>query len=385
MSRRRGSIATKGGRFYAVVDLGRDANGKRRRKWSKGYATEREADAELVALLHALDEGEPVDTSKMRLRDFLEQRWLPIVAPDLSPSTRDTYRHIIAGHIGPDPVAGERLDKLDPTKLDAFYVRLRETGGRRGQGLAPKTIQNVHALLSSALGFAADKGLIPRNPASRAKRPKGEEEPNTPPPWTASEVRAFLAHVDGDRLEGLWWTLVTTGMRRSEVLGLGWGDVDLDRASMSITHTVVRGPEGVVRRRQTKSRTSRRSVALDSQTVARLRDHRRRQLEERLAWGEGYQDLGMVFAREDGTLLRPSWVSRRFDLLRDEAGLPRIRLHDVRHTWATLALLAGVPMKVVQERLGHASITITMDRYSHLLEGLDRDAAETVTRAILEG
>lgn len=381
MSRRRGSIASKGGKFYAVVDLGRDANGKRRRKWSKGFTDEKDADRELTRLLHSLDEGEPVDTSKMPLRAFLETRWLPIIDSRLSPSTRATYRHIISGHIGDDPIARERLDKLDATKLDAFYQRLRQTGGKAKTGLAAKTVQNVHGLISSALGFAVDKGLLNRNPAERAERPKAGE-PDTPAPWTAAEVRAFLDHVADDRLEALWWMLVTTGMRRSEMLGLGWSDVDLDRGSASITHTVIRGPEGIVRRRDTKTRTSRRHVALDGQTVAKLKDHRKRQLEDRLAWGEGYQDSGVVFTREDGSLLRPTMVSRRFDALRGEAGLPRIRLHDVRHTWATLALSNGVPMKVVQERLGHASISITMDRYSHVLEGLDRDAAETVTRAI---
>ncbi len=384
VSRRRGSITRKGNKFYAIVDLGRGPDGKRRRKWSKGFETHAEADAELIGLLHSLDEGEPIDTSKMGLRAFLEERWLPIISSELSPSTRDNYGHVIRGHIGPDPIAKERLDKIDATKLDAFYLRLRESGGRRNQGLAPKTIANVHALLSSAFSFAVDKDLISRNPARRARRPKPDEA-DIPPPWTAAQLRTFLDHVGGDRLESMWWVLATTGMRRSEVLGLAWSDVDLDRGSLSVTHTVVRGPEGLVRRRGTKTRTSRRHVALDGQTVAKLREHRRRQLEERLAWGEGYADIGVVFTREDGSLLRPDWVSRRFEALRVEAGLSHIRLHDVRHTWATLALSAGVPMKVVQERLGHASIAITMDRYSHVLEGLDRDAAETVTATIFSG
>ncbi len=380
----RGTIATKGAKFYAVVDLGRDANGRRRRKWSRGFDDRKDAVVELTTLLHALDEGETVDTSKMPLRAFLKDRWLPIIDARLSPSTQSTYRHIISGHIGTDQIAFERLDKIDATKLDAFYMRLRTTGGRKGSGLAPKTVQNVHGLISSALSFAVDKGLLSRNPAERAERPQAGD-PDTPPPWTAADMRTFLSHVEGDRLEALWWTVATTGMRRSELLGLSWSDVDLDRRSLSITHTVVKGPEGVVRRRDTKTRTSKRHVSLDAATVAQLRDHRRRQLEERIAWGEGYQNSNLVFGREDGTLLRPTWVSRRFDKLVSEAGCPRIRLHDVRHTWATLALVNGVPMKVVSERLGHSSIQITMDRYSHMLEGLDRDAAETVAAAILGG
>lgn len=382
MSRRRGTITRKGGKFYAVVDLGRDETGRRRRKWSRGFTTEKEADKALVALLAAIDDGETVTTSRMPLRRFLEDRWLPIIEGRLSPSTRDVYRHIIAGHVGGDPIAGERLDKIDATKLDAFYMRLRTEGGRKGEGLAPKTVRNVHGLLSSAFSFAVDKGLINRNPCERAERPE-TGEPETPDPWSADQLRVFLDHVSGDRLEALWWMLATTGMRRSEVLGLSWSDVDLERGSLSITHTVVRGPEGVVRRRDTKTRTSRRHVSLDATTVAKLRDHRKRQLEERIAWGEGYQEHNLVFCREDGSLLNPTWTSRRFETLRKAAGCPRLRLHDLRHTWATLALINGVPMKVVSERLGHSSIQITMDRYSHLVEGLDRDAAETVARAII--
>lgn len=385
MSRRRGSITTKGGKFYAIVDLGRDETGNRRRHWSKGFETEGEADVALTELLHSLDQGDTIITSKMPLGKFLNDRWLPIISPELSPSTRDNYGAIIRGHIGKDPIALERLDQIDPTKLDAFYVRLRRSGGKAKTGLAPKTVANVHALLSSAFTFAVEKDLLTKNPAKRAKRPKADEEPDTPTPWSAKQVRAFLEHVDEDRLVALWWMLATTGMRRSEVLGIGWADVDFDRGSVAITHTVVKGPEGVVRRRQTKTKSSRRRIALDGQTVANLKEHRKRQLEERLAWGEGYTDLGVVFTREDGTLLRPVWVTRRFEVLRSDAKLPRIRLHDIRHTWATLALVSGVPMKVVQERLGHSSVTITSDLYSHIVEGLDRDAAETVTRSILGG
>lgn len=230
-----------------------------------------------------------------------------------------------------------------------------------------------------------DKGLLTKNPARLAKRPKADEDPDTPTPWSAAEVRTFLEHVSDDRLEALWWMLATTGMRRSEALGIGWSNVDIKAGSVAITHAVVKGPEGVVRQRRTKTKSSKRRIALDGQTVAKLREHRLRQLEERVAWGEGYTDMGVVFTREDGTLIRPVWVTRRFEVLRTEAGLPRIRLHDLRHTWATLALVAGVPMKIVQERLGHSSITITSDLYSHIVEGLDRDAAEKVTRSILGG
>ena len=380
-ARRRGHVAEKGGRFYAVVDLGRDElTRKRRRKWSIGFPTAKEADAELVRLLAALDTGERVDPTKMTLGAFMLDRWLPIVEPDLSPSTQKTYRVITEAHVVPY-IGHHRLDRLDATTIDRLYATLRESGGRQGRGLAPKTIRNVHGVLSSALTFAVKKGLIVRNPVERAEAPSvGRSE--TPSPWDTGELRAFVLGAEADRVAALWRLLATTGMRRSEALGLGWSAVDLDRASLAITHTVVEGEGGPIRREATKTRSSRRRVALDAGTVSALREHRLRQLEERLAWGAAYQDLGLVFAREDGSLIRPSYVSRRFDRLVQDLGLRRVRLHDIRHSWASVALLNGVPMKVVQERLGHSSIQITMDLYSHVLEGLDRSAADTVATAV---
>jgi integrase len=157
---------------------------------------------------------------------------------------------------------------------------------------------------------------------------------------------------------------------------------DLDGGSVAVTHTVVEGSGGPELRRETKTTSSRRRLSLDEATLARLREHRRRQLTERLAWEGAYVDLDLVFCREDGSVLRPAWVSRRFERLRVESGARRIRFHDLRHTWATLALTSGVPLRVVMERLGHSSITITANVYSHVVEGLDRQAADLVAAAV---
>lgn len=378
----RGHIAEKGGRFYAVIDLGRDElSGRRRRRWSRGFTTWDEAEVERTRMLADRDRGERIDAARMTLGVFLAERWLPIIGDGLAPTTAAVYRVIVSAHIVPY-IGHVRLDRLDASMLDALYVKLRREGGRQQQGLSAKSVRNVHGVLSSALKFAERKGLIPRSPAERAETPSGGR-PETPEPWTAAELRTFLEHVEGDRLEALWWLVPFTGVRRSEALGLAWSDVELDRGGIAVTHTVTEGPGGPQRRRATKSRASRRRVSLGEGTVARLREHRLRQLEERLAWGEGYQDAGLVFCREDGSLLRPAWVSRRFEQLRAEAELRRIRFHDLRHAWASLAIEQGVPAKVIQERLGHASIAITMDVYGHLLEGLDRDAAATVEGAVL--
>jgi integrase len=187
-----------------------------------------------------------------------------------------------------------------------------------------------------------------------------------------------------DDLYAFWLLVTTTGMRRGELAGLRWADVDLEAGRLS-----VRQPRVVVanmpQASEPKTARGRRSLALDPVTVAALRRHRARQLEHKLAVGARYQDSGLVFTWLDGSPIHPLRFSRWFEQHARRAGLPRIRLHDLRHSYASAALAAGVPAKVISERLGHATIAVTMDIYSHVLPGLDREAADTVARLILGG
>lgn len=200
-----------------------------------------------------------------------------------------------------------------------------------------------------------------------------------PPPktWSAAELRAFLGSVAEDRLYPLWLLYATTGLRRGEALGLRWSSLDLAAARLSVREArVVAGADVIAS--TPKTEPGRRAVALDPASVAALRAHRKRQLEERLAWGPAYADEGYVFCREDGKPLHPDDVSKRFTAAVTAIDVPRITLHGLRHTWASLALSAGVSPKVVSERLGHASVGFTLDVYSHVLPGLQEDAASTV-------
>jgi integrase len=200
--------------------------------------------------------------------------------------------------------------------------------------------------------------------------------------WTPEQLGAFLRATSDDRLGALWLLLATTGLRRSEAVGLPWTAVDLMVARLAVVQTAVKAGPMTVLDATTKSNRSRRTVALDAGTVAVLKAHRARQFEERLAAGPAWTETGLVFVRENGTGLDPVWVSRRFDRLAADTGLPDIRLHDVRHSWATAALGAGVPLKVVSERLGHSSVSITADTYQHVIEGMDRQAASAVAGLI---
>jgi integrase len=187
--------------------------------------------------------------------------------------------------------------------------------------------------------------------------------------------------VGEERLYPLWVVLGSTGMRRGEALGARWQDVDLDAARWQVRRTLV-AIDHELRESTPKTDHGRRSVALDAGTVQILRDWRKRQLEERMAWGPAWTDTGRVFTREDGTDLHPERVSELFDRLVKRSKLPRLTVHGLRHTHATLALAAGVHPKVVQERLGHSSVAFTLDRYSHAIPAMQEDAAATVARLV---
>lgn len=267
---------------------------------------------------------------------------------------------------------------MQPIELNSLYAELLDHGGRYGQGLSPKTVRNVHGIIHKVLADAEKWGVVPRNVASVADPPKASKPAMKT--WTAKQARKFLDAVGGDSLAVMWRLLATTGMRRSEVLALAWPNVDLDRGTLAVRDVLTMvSNKPTLRSGATKSATSARTIALDSATITALKRHRKGQLQERIKAGPLWQDLDLVFCREDGSMLSPDWVTRRARRLAEDAGLPWVGLHSgLRHGWATWALQSGVPAKVVSERLGHSSIAITLDRYSHVIEGMDRSAAEAV-------
>jgi integrase len=254
--------------------------------------------------------------------------------------------------------------------------------GRNGKPLSARTVRYLHAIIHKSLADALKWGLVVRNVADAAEPPSAKAAKAPPPKtWSAAELRAFLKHVAEDRLYALWLTYATTGLRRGEALGIRWAALDLDAGQLSVrTERVVAA--GAIHESEPKSARGLRTVALDAGTVAALHAHRKRQLEERLAWGPAYEDDGLVFCREDGTLLHPSTVSKRFGELVAGLEVPHVSLHGLRHTWASLALQAGVNPKVVSERLGHATVAFTLDHYSHVIPGMQEDAAAKVAALI---
>jgi integrase len=315
----------------------------------------------------------------MTLSVFLDE-WLPSVKSTVRPSTYATYETVVNSylkqHIGALP-----LQAITPITLKTLYADLLAHGKRNGRdGLSPSTVRYVHAVMRKALKDAVRSNLVQRNVAELVDPPRiTRAQIRT---WSAREVRTFLNHVRSDRLYAAYVLAATTGMRRGEVLGSRWQDVDLDHGRVSVSQTLVVVSGYDVQYSEPKTAKGRRMIALDSQTTEALKEWRESQLVERALWGDAYEDADLMFCREDGKPLHPDQFSDAFWRHVAAAKLPRIRFHDLRHTHATLALAAGVHPKVVSERLGHASIVITLDTYSHAIPAMQETAAELVASLV---
>jgi integrase len=374
----RGSIIKRGATYSVVLDLGRGPDGKRIRRWHSGFRTKRDAERARVELLARVDSGSYVEPSRLTLAVFLRDQWLPGLAGQVRPTTLHAYQTNIARYVLPR-IGATLLQRLTPAHLNQLYAALLAAGGRNGRPLSGRTVQSVAMTIRKALGDATRWGLVHRNVAALASppRPRRAEMHS----WTAAELRTFLEHVAGERLLAVWMLAASTGMRRGELLGLRWVDVDLDHDRVAVRQTLVLAGRQVIVSEPKTSR-GRRSIALDPRTVGALRTWRAAQVAERLAWGGAWIDSGLVFTREDGTPLHPEWLSDAFVWRVQRAGLPPIRLHDLRHTHASLGLAAGVPVKVMSERLGHSSSSFTADAYQHVTPALEEQAAATVARLV---
>lgn len=349
----------------------------------------------LTKQIRAVQRGTHIDPTTLTLREYLEGRWLPAKRADVTPNTFKKYEEVSRIHIV--PVLGEvPLQKLDTMRIKGWV------GGYVDSDLSAKSRRHLYYTLNNALNDARDLGLIGRNPMDPLTAPK--KTTRDMQVWSAAQIRAFLAAQEATRLYPIWRLICTTGMRRGEVCGLRWSDVDWDARTISIDWAVARvGSMHVYKRPKHHPRArdsaSRRKLKLDADTLAALRDWCKQQLEERLAAGEAWvEDLSgwfeyvdakpssvdLVFRMPDGRAMRPSYLTSTFPALAVRTGLPRIRLHDLRHSYATMMLLSGVHVKIVSERLGHTNIGMTLDLYSWVLPAQDAQAAEEGA-AILDG
>lgn len=381
----RGYTVKKGKQYYAVVYEGIDpATGKERRRWIPGGPKKGDAEKLLTELVKRSNDGFRTPADKITFGEYVTERWLPLQAARLRPSTFDSYRKNLELHVIP-AIGRIPLQRLEPEDLDTLYAKLLGSGRRDGKGgLSVKTVRSIHLVIHKALKDALRKGSVVRNVADAADPPKlsSAKRPEIKV-WTAEELRAFLDLIGSHRLHPAFHLSSHTGMRRGEILGLRWSDVDFDAARLSVRHAVI-SVDYKIHLSDVKTGSGRRTIDLDDETLAVLRRWRKQQAEERLAIGGARRTDDLVFCHPDGRPIHPDVFSQVFDRAVARSGLPVITLHDLRHTHATLLLKAGVPVKVVSERLGHASPAFTMSVYQHVIPGMQAEAAAIFAQAIAQ-
>ena len=374
----RGHIARKGKRYYAVVYEGPDpATGRPRHRWHAAGERRRDAEKLLNELVGQLHDGSYRRPERITVADYLNERWLPMKRSQLRATTWHSYEQMLRLHVVP-ALGARQLQQLTAHDLDALYADLLASGRARGKGgLAVKTVHYIHTIIRKALADAERKGTVTRNVAALADPPKlSAARQREMRIWTSEQLRQFIDLAKDHHLHAAWFLAAHTGMRRGEVLGLRWVDVNLDQARLSVRQAIVAVGYGM-EISDVKTSNGRRTIDLDARTVAVLRRHKRQQNTQRLRLGPAYDDNGLVFALPDGQPFHPDHFSGHFDRLVARSGLPIIRPHDLRHTHASLLLKAGVPVKVVSERLGHANPGFTMTVYQHVIPGMQADAART--------
>jgi integrase len=371
----RGSVRkprTAGGTWSYRLDLGLDETGTRAQKQVGGFRTKKEAQAALNDALSGILHGTYVAPSRQTLGAFLDI-WIDGARHELAVTSWTGYRDMVRRWIKPH-LGGKRLVELTPMEIKAWHGALLDHGGVGGRPLSVRSVQYAHRVLHRALADAVRWNLIPVNPASGARAPRVKPVELTV--WTSDEAAMFLRHVSDVRLAALWILALHTGMRRGELAGLRWKDVDLDAGTLTVAQQRTNANHEVVV--STPKARSQRQILLAPTTVAALRQHRTVQLQERLALGQAWTDTGYVFVDEAGQPYHPHSYLAMFRRACARAGVPPIRLHDVRHTMATLALQAGVHPKVVQEQLGHSAINVTMDIYSQVPQAVRRESASKI-------
>jgi integrase len=362
------------GSYTIVLNLGVEpASGKRKQQWVSVKGTKKEAEKRLAELLHQIDTGTFMKPGKTTLAEYLE-RWLKdYVWPNLAPRTAEGYQYITRIHLIPC-LGNILLTQLKPEHLQKYYSEklLHGRWDNKG-GLSPRSVRHHHMVLHCALQSAVKWGLIQRNPADAVTPPKAHKpEIQT---WDEYEICRFLETTKESTYYPIFYLALFTGLRRSELLALRWQDVDSIYCQIYVSRSMHHLKTGELIFRQPKSTKGNRTVALSPSTIEMLREYREKRAAEAVMLEKPITDNDLVFCHPNGSPLLPDTISHAWDKAVRRAGLRVIRLHDARHTHASYMLKQGIHPKVVQERLGHSSIQVTLDTYSHVAPGIQEKAA----------
>ncbi len=365
-----------GGSWAYRLDLPAVRGQTRRQVQVGGFASEADARIALGEALVEYEDDRPLRRAPDTVGGFLMDRWLRGIRQEVAESALSNYSTIVATYVVPR-IGDVRLSRLSTRQVEQLYADLLAGGAREGGPLSPTTVGQVHRTLRRAFNDAIRWGLLNASPVTPAKVPRPDGRTMTV--WTPAQSATFLASVCGERLFALWLVALHTGIRRGELAGLRWRDVDLASGKVSIV--VQRTTDGFRVVTVEPKAGSRRVVQLAGDVSSELRAHRDRQAAERAALAlvaAGPDDA--VFADEFGRPYHPQRLRTIFGRASERAGVPAIRLHDLRHTMATVALTAGIHPKIVQERLGHTTVAMTLDTYSHVTDTIQSAAAEELHR-----
>jgi integrase len=348
-------------------------DGRRKTFYGK---SQKEAAAKLKQAKQAVEDGVDLSAEKLTLAQYLDKWLAAAVKPSVKTKTYEGYESTCRVRVVPR-IGTKKLAKLTALDLQALYTDLAAAG------LSPRSVQHTHRVLHRALAQAVRWRLIPRNPCDGATAPKATRTEMKV--LFPEQARAFLVATAEHPAHALYVLAITTGMRAGELLGLQWGDVNLDAGRLAVRRALQQqnGGKGLVFVTP-KTARSRRMILLSQRAIDALRAHRDRQVFQRRKAGSAWQEQDLVFASATGGPIDPSWSRQTFYAALKAAGLPRVRFHDLRHTAATLALVQGVHPKVVSDMLGHGTVGLTLDTYSHLLPAMHQEAAAAMD-AILAG
>lgn len=353
--------------WYFVAELGPDpVTGKRRRTKRCGFKSKKDAEKALALIEAEIFKGTYFKPSNTPFKDHLYE-WFKVKKNSINIQTAQVYENYMNNRI--IPVLGHvKMSQLTPMLLQNYVSNLKE------EGLASATIKKIYNIIKSSLDYAVNMELLPSNPSKKIHLPKDKKKEMKV--WDIYEIKAFLKVASKDRLYPAFHLAITTGMRRGEILGLRWKDVDLDKGILYVRQTLSKDGKRFLSGAKTES--SVRSIKLSNETIAVLRKHKARVAREKLQLGPDYADYDLVVCTSKGTPVNPENLKRTYERLIEKADVPKIRFHDLRHTHATMLLAQGVHAKVISERLGHSNIKTTLDIYSHVLPNMQEEAANQI-------
>lgn len=362
-----GRIEKRGNKYSYIIDIGRDpVTKKRKRKRVSGFESERKARKAMIDMMADINKGGYVEPTNKRFNEYLDD-WLAHKKNRVAYSTYLHYEGYIKNHIKP-ALGDNKVQDLKPLQIQLFYDSLLDAGT-----LSERSIHHIHRIISNALNLGVRLGEIQRNVATAVDPvPVKKKELEY---WDIDDVNKFIDSARGHMHFIAFYLAIFTGMRQGEILGLKWDAIDFDNKTIHV-HRAIKRKNGGYELKDLKNDSSYRSISMSESLLFELKKHKNKQNEHKLKTGEDYDDQGFVVATALGTFVLPTNIGRTFRLLIAKLEVKKIRFHDLRHTHASLLFKQNVHPKIVQERLGHSTIQITLDTYSHMLPNMQEAAAQ---------